>query len=534
MDVEKLELSNLPINLISFIFQYLPTKNIFEVSLVSKKFRKAFFQDYIWENIAKNDELFLPEEGKNFSGWKNYFNYLKELGNNLKNNTKKKNFHMIPYRGHKKVVNAIECILLDNAYDYIIISGDEEGKVFTWNLELDEDDDLVQTKDLIVDTKSKILGIKNFENYKQILIWNEDWNFYVYNYNNRIDNSIKKNSERFQEIFKSNLTQKEYYTYISYNPEEQCVYLCKNFNDPFIVKSNKNDILKFNLLKNNVSLLKITMEFNQICKIRNNEIIKDNNNNVNCLSFLNKEANIPFVENDNFVIVYLNYDFIKGNLLYLYNKETDQNKLYNIRLFKKSTNAEYRSYIQFDIIFSINKMENDNNQIGILGIFKNKLYYKIYSILNINLKLKTEFLIDNNPNIFNFYSNIPNINKKIDILNLSKNSISYLLNMNELYTYNFEKKEKKFIQLDCKNNQINCFIADKFRIVIGFNNNLLSIYSKETGNLYFNLLGGSLTVIPKSFVAKPNFTGFHLIKITRTAIIGVLGNLIRVYSFKPK
>jgi hypothetical protein len=106
--------------------------------------------------------------------------------------------------------------------------------------------------------------------------------------------------------------------------------------------------------------------------------------------------------------------------------------------------------------------------------------------------------------------------------------------MNELYTYNFEKKEKKFIQLDCKNNQINCFIADKFRIVIGFNNNLLSIYSKETGNLYFNLLGGSLTVIPKSFVAKPNFTGFHLIKITRTAIIGVLGNLIRVYSFKPK
>ena len=276
------------------------------------------------------------------------------------------------------------------------------------------------------------------------------------------------------------------------------------------------------------------MEYNQICKIRNNDIIKDNNNNINCLSLLNKEVNIPFVENDNFVIVYLNYDFIKGNLLYLYNKETDQNKLYNIRLFKKSTNAEYRSYIQFDIIFSINKMENDNNQIGIFGIFKNKLYYKIYSILNINLKLKTEFLIDNNPNIFINYNNILSINKTIDILNLSNNSISYLLNMNELNTYNFEKKEKKYIQIDCKNNQINCFVADKFRIVIGFNNNLLSIYSKETGNLYFNLLGGSLTVIPKSFVAKPNFNGFHLIKITRTSIIGVLGNLIRVYSFKPK
>ena len=71
-------------------------------------------------------------------------------------------------------------------------------------------------------------------------------------------------------------------------------------------------------------------------------------------------SGFSFVENNNFVIVYLNYDFIKGNLLYLYNNENDQNNLYNIRLFKKSTNAEYRSYIQFDIIFSINKMENDS------------------------------------------------------------------------------------------------------------------------------------------------------------------------------
>ena len=533
MDVEKIELSNLPINLISFIFQYLPTKNIFEVSLVSKKFRKAFFQDYIWENIAKQDELFLPEEGKNFSGWKNYFKYLKELGKNLKNATKKKNFKMIPYRGHKKVVNAIEYILLDNAYDYIIISGDDEGKVFTWNLELDEDDDLVQTKDLIVDTNSKILGIKNFENYKQLLIWNEDCNFYIYTYDNRIDNSIKKNSERFKEIIKSNLTEKDYYTFISYNPEELCVYLCKNFNDPFVAKLNKNQIINFNISKNTTKIYKISMEFNQISKIRSNDNLKENNNNFNSLTFLDKEVNIPFIENDNFVIVYLNYDFIKGNLLYLYNKDTedDKNKLYNIRFFKKSTNIEYRSYVQFDVIFSINKFKND---IGILGIYKKKLYYKIYAIQNINLKLKKEFLLDGNPNIFNYsINNNPNVNKKLDILNFSNNSISYLLNMKELYTYNFEKKENKFIQINSNSNEINCFVADKYRIVLGFNNNLLSIYSKETGNLYFNLLGGSLTVIPKSFVPKPNFNGFHLIKLTRTAIIGVLGNLIRVYSFKP-
>ena len=42
-----------------------------------------------------------------------------------------------------------------------------------------------------------------------------------------------------------------------------------------------------------------------------------------------------------------------------------------------------------------------------------------------------------------------------------------------------------------------------------------------------------MTVIPKSFIKNPSYKGFNIIKVTRTSIIGVMGNLIREYSFKP-
>ena len=62
----------------------------------------------------------------------------------------------------------------------------------------------------------------------------------------------------------------------------------------------------------------------------------------------------------------------------------------------------------------------------------------------------------------------------------------------------------------------------------------MSIFDIRNGQLWFNLLGGSKTVIPKSFVKHPNYEGFHIIKVTRDAIVSVIGNLIREYKFTFK
>ena len=59
----------------------------------------------------------------------------------------------------------------------------------------------------------------------------------------------------------------------------------------------------------------------------------------------------------------------------------------------------------------------------------------------------------------------------------------------------------------------------------------ISIFDITTGEFWYNFLGGSLSVFPKSYVKHPSFEGFHLLKISRNAIIAVMGNLIRKYNF---
>jgi hypothetical protein len=80
-----------------------------------------------------------------------------------------------------------------------------------------------------------------------------------------------------------------------------------------------------------------------------------------------------------------------------------------------------------------------------------------------------------------------------------------------------------------KDKKVNCVSYDKFKFVVGFNDNTIKVFSTKEKQLWYNLLGGSMTVIPKSFVGY--IEGFHAIQLTKYSIIGCLGNLIREYSF---
>jgi len=59
----------------------------------------------------------------------------------------------------------------------------------------------------------------------------------------------------------------------------------------------------------------------------------------------------------------------------------------------------------------------------------------------------------------------------------------------------------------------------------------VAIFDINSGEFWYIFLGGSLTVVPKSFVKHPNYKGFHIVKMTRNAVLCAHGNLIREYKF---
>ena len=106
--------------------------------------------------------------------------------------------------------------------------------------------------------------------------------------------------------------------------------------------------------------------------------------------------------------------------------------------------------------------------------------------------------------------------------------------LNKISNLNIQQLKVENVASIKKNDKVNCVEADEFRLVIGTDENTLSVYDRTSGDLWFLLLGGSLTVKPKSFVEHPLYKSFHIVKITRNSIVGVIGNMFREYNFTFK
>ena len=84
-----------------------------------------------------------------------------------------------------------------------------------------------------------------------------------------------------------------------------------------------------------------------------------------------------------------------------------------------------------------------------------------------------------------------------------------------------------------ENFRVNAANFNGFNFVMGTGNNSMHVYDVKTGNEKYVLLGGSLNpkTMPKSFVHNPFMPGCARVLIDHDKIIGVFGNLIRVYLF---
>ena len=554
---------DLPANLIAFIYQYLDNKEMVLASSSCKKMRKAFNQDFIYIELAKRDHLFLPSEGEKFGTWKEYFLYLKQLRKNISSGKPNVGFRMVPYRGHKSPIQALAIFNHKNDMSTTIVSGDSNGEVLTWNL--DEDGD--KEKDLIFKGDSEICGIKNLKDGAYMLVWTKENTFYFYEANMYKD--VEKNSERFQSI-------KEFKIDESVNPIKQIyyeegtslLYMSPDFSDDYYLKN----IYRFNIKNFTIDTLKFDYNSSQTNSVLNNNPNANNNNNLNqgwnAFNNNNNNNNYLFMPNphilpvfphfphhpnpiihppinNNFttvkdsrkknikyfvvtedkVILYINKDPIRKRLISEYNNRD----LPNVFIFKKNTLIANGYHIDLDYILNI--LPINDAEVGFIGTKTNQNTYRKQVVLKVYylayFSLAREIVLSDENENFNTF----------DMILYKNPELYYLINDTKLKKIeNIGVKQLKIENIGTLKAipSINCIESDEFRIVIGSDELFMAIFDIKSGKLWFNLLGGSKTVVPKSFVKHPDYEGFHILEVTRNSIVSVIGNLIREYNFTFK
>ena len=556
-----INLQDLPTNLIAFLYQFLDIKEMINCSALSKKMRKAFNQDFIFIELVKRDNLFLPSLSEKFNTWKENFMYLKQLKKNLSSGKPNIGFKMIPYRGHKSPIEAFAIFNHKRKNENVIVSGDSEGNVLTWNL--DEDGD--KEKDLIIKADHAIMGIKSLNDDSNMLVWTRNNTFFYYDVN--MYKLTEKNSERFELIKKFSLKYNDYpIKQIYYEESNSRIFMSPDLNDylkltniyVINLKTFFIDTFKFDYNATQTNL--VINDNNPNNNNFNNQGWNDYNNNNNNNNFMNpmifpnpigplinpvmpqlphfepflenikesRKKNIKFfVVNEDKLFLYLNKEPIRNKMISSYN---NKNSLPNVFYFKKNTPIANGYHIDLDYIYNILLL--NNNEVAFIGIKKtinneNQILMKIYNTGYFSLAREIELYKDTS------YNN----NLKFDLIYYKNPEMYYLIN-EKLYKKieNVGVKQLKVVNIGSLKEipSINCVEADEFRIVLASDELFMSIFDAKNGSLWFNLLGGSKTVVPKSFVKHPNYEGFNQIQITRECIVSVIGNLIREYRFTFK
>ena len=511
--------NKLPSNVISYLYQFFPPNEIIYYSQISHLFYKALSNDFIWESFAKTQDLFIPSEKESFPKWKDYYNYLTKLKTNLKSGRANLSFKMTPYRGHKSIITALLPIPMLNGPFSIILSGDIEGNIFTWNLDEDEDFE----KEKICETKSEILDMKMY-NTDKVVVWNREGMFYVYevnviHYNDK--SKINSNGERFTLLssFKIELgspTVPVEVKQIYIDANFTTLYGCGDFYNKYKFKES-HVIYGFDILKGTKKIsFEINYDYETKNKIRALGIEEDLN--IDLKSYKHSPSSL-FAISGNSLYTFTNFDLCKFYMLSRFDNKMVLNNAFVFNTqYAKSNSYRINLFYIFDVFIL-----KHNSNVCYFGIDCKQRpmlleYAKDIDGLKLIRSLQIAAYFDS-----------------IEIMSYEENKLTFLINELRLSSINMVKlSPMKEITLEKSNSKMNYCVCDKYRCVVGYDNNMIKVLNAQTGTLWYNLLGGSMTIIPKSFIKHPNYVGFHLIKLTRWSIVGAMGNLIREYSFKPQ
>ena len=540
----KKQLIDLPTNLIAFIYQFLSEKDMFMISKASKKFDEAFHKDFLMEQLVKRNIYFLPEDESRGNSWYDILKFLKKYKTNEKSGAPS-NYKMMPYRGHKSPIEAFVAFENNYNFDSTIVSGDRDGNVFTWNLEVDEDDEdeKIMNCDKIIKAEGKIIGIEKLDNDKKMIIWTTNNNFYLYKVNLYKDEKFDKNSKRFELITQFKIDDVTYFVkQIYYDKSTDKIFLSANFSG----KYKKTCVYAYNLKQ--LSLERYNFAYD---KIQTELVQKDEagqqaqqNNNMDIddefdleeflgmnheldeidrAPYFAKRNITNFVVCGNRLILYINKEPVKNKLIDKYNCK----KLLPNTYFIDTETKLYKDYhVNLKYINDILKISED--KVGFIGVNNdNKLEIQIYSSENYVL-LGQGILYSSSAKYISeldfLYSSLPN---GLEFYYLINNNILYKVDL-----ANFKQIKTKLINSNLKEvKNINCIESDRQKIVMASDELYVAIFDINSGEFWYIFLGGSLTVVPKSFVKHPIYKGFHIVKMTRNAVLCAHGNLIREYKF---
>ena len=532
----KTELNDLSENLIACIYKYLPEKDMFNAARCSKKFYSAFQKDFLMEELAKNSMIFLPSDEGRGETWKDVFTFLKKYKTAEKSG-RPRSFKMVPYRGHKTPIEALCAFENEYNFDSTIVSGDDDGNVFTWNLEIDEDDEdeKIMVKDLIFKAEEGIKGIKKFKDDKNMIVWTVKNKFFIYDVKLYKSDKFDKNSKRFELKTYFAIDSDDNIEEVYYNEKEDKIFLSGNLSGNYTntlvycynLKTLSLEIYNFgydNIQADFINKDEPGQNAPQPNNINNDidefftEIINDNYKYTRI-----NHSNNNFVICGNKVIVYINKEPVKKRFIKSYNCK----KLLPNSYFIDQDSKLYKDFhIDFDYIYNIIKISED--KVGFIGIDSNKhLSIKIYTTENpvlVGEKALCSDIIDSISKFHLLYSEFPEKQELYFLINKKEHYKMNLANLKQINVRKLKTLEKNFAEIICAE-------SDRHRMVIAGNELNIAIFDITNGDFWFYFLGGSLSVQPKSFVKHPLYDGFHIVKITRNAIICVVGNLIREYKF---
>ena len=570
---EKLTLSDLPTNLIAFIYQFLPEKDMIEASKCAKKFNEALEKDFLMEQLAKRDMMFLPEDESRGNTWKDIFKFLKTFKVAEKSGKPSK-YRMIPYRGHKRPIEAFCAFENRYNFDSIIVSGDGEGNVFTWNEEVDEDDEdeKEMKKDLIFKADSPIKGINKFNDEKNMIVWTTKNKFYIYEVNLFESAKFDKNSKRFELKTEFSIDKDDIIEQVFYDKNENKLFLSGNLGTHYTntllysynlqtlsleiynfgydnIQSefiNKDESTQANPQpqpqpQGNINIQPLPdmndpfAHFFDLDFFLNDGVEEDNFNNNNINNIENIINNTPLIEQNhetsfvicnNKLILFINYEPVKKKLISKYNCK---GLLPNAYFIDKETKLYKDLHVDLEYIYNIIKIAED--KVGFIGVNSSKLLViKIYSTENPILLGEKILHSDALQNVREFallYSDFP---KNQELYYLINHKILYKMNLANLKQIKVQKIKDPLKEV----NNVNCIESDRHKIVMASDELYIAIFNITNGEFWYIFLGGSKNVIPKSFVKHPLYNGFHIIQLTRNAIICAHGNLIREYRFCGK
>ena len=228
----------------------------------------------------------------------------------------------------------------------------------------------------------------------------------------------------------------------------------------------------------------------------------------------------------NTLIIFINYEPVKKQLI---SKYSCKKLLSNAFFIDEETKLYKDFHVDLDYINNIIKISDD--KVGFIGVDdKKQISIKIYSTENPILLGEKILHSDALQNVREFallYSDFP---KNQELYYLINHKILYKMNLANLKQIKVQKIKDPLKEV----NNVNCIESDRHKIVMASDELYIAIFNITNGEFWYIFLGGSKNVIPKSFVKHPLYNGFHIIQLTRNAIICAHGNLIREYRFCGK